>query len=313
MFPQHMVGPTQIVLNMTNRCNQRCRYCFNSSTVEEIAAELTDDEVDGIVAYFIDDLRPHNVCFTGGEPLLRKDLVVRSVAALADAGIRTNLLTNGLLLDAATLADLVAAGIGEIQVSLDGPDADTHEAMRGPRTFAGAIGALEALRDSGYGNYLACMTLSSHNWNRVAEMIELMRVLRSPVLHLRPWLPFGRAARYASRVRMSPAQARSVRRIVREHEAARDPVQILFADPLSQIYALKQGQPMFGMEISSRGDFVLSPYIKRSFGNVREQSIDRAWRAGWWGEAQKRMTLDLLDEVLYGADPAAPAPFAEAK
>ena len=180
------------------------------------------------------------------------------------------------------LARLVAAGVAEIQVSLDGPDAESHGRTRGQGTFRGAVAALRRMRTAGYDRYGVCMTLTSGNWDRVEDMIAFLEDREVPVLHLRPWLRVGRASGPAADLAMTPLQARAVRRLL----SARDPqcpfARILYPDPLSQLYALHGGETMFHMEIAANGDLLASPYLQEPLGNIRTRAIHEYWREGWW-------------------------------
>jgi cyclic pyranopterin phosphate synthase len=112
---------TDLRVSLTDRCNLRCTYCMPPEGLDWLPAPevLTGDEVSRLVRIGVEQLGIREVRFTGGEPLLRRDLVT-IVAATASLTPRPDisLTTNGIGLDrrAAALRD---AGLDRINVSLD--------------------------------------------------------------------------------------------------------------------------------------------------------------------------------------------------
>jgi MoaA/NifB/PqqE/SkfB family radical SAM enzyme len=113
------------------------------------------------------------VTFSGGEPLLRKDIgeLVRHCKGL---GITTFISTNGTLLPRRIHeVDIV----DRITISLDG-GAEVHDAVRGEGSFAEAVAAVKLCRERGIATGLTC-TLSKHNLHCVDEVLELTRSLET--------------------------------------------------------------------------------------------------------------------------------------
>jgi GTP 3',8-cyclase len=112
---------TDLRVSLTDRCNLRCAYCMPPEGLEWLAKPevLTGDEVVRLVRIGVELLGIREVRFTGGEPLLRRDLV-RIVAATAGLSPRPeiSLTSNGIGL-ARLAGPLKAAGLDRINVSLD--------------------------------------------------------------------------------------------------------------------------------------------------------------------------------------------------
>jgi GTP 3',8-cyclase len=112
-------------ISVTDRCNFRCQYCMPAEGLPwlERDALLTYEEITRLVA-LLSAMGVHDVRLTGGEPLVRKELwrLVESLSAL-DGVHDLSLTTNGYLLDR-QVADLAAAGLRRINVSLDALAAD---------------------------------------------------------------------------------------------------------------------------------------------------------------------------------------------
>ena len=121
--------PLALLAELTHRCPLRCPYCSNPLELVRASAELdtaTWSRVFGEAA----GLGVLQVHFSGGEPLVRRDLV-ELVAAAAKAGLYVNLITSGIRLDADRLARLVAAGLEHVQLSLQDSDPGSGDRIAG--------------------------------------------------------------------------------------------------------------------------------------------------------------------------------------
>ena len=107
-------------VSVTDRCNFRCRYCMPAEGMPWIPREeiLSFEEIERLVRLLV-DLGVRDVRLTGGEPLVRREFPALVGRLRAIEGIDDlSLTTNGYLL-AAQAADLVAAGIDRVNVSID--------------------------------------------------------------------------------------------------------------------------------------------------------------------------------------------------
>jgi len=107
-----------VVWNMTRRCNLKCIHCYSNSADIDYPDELTAEEGKKL----IDDLAAFGspvILFSGGEPLMRKDL--SDLAQYArDKGMRAVISTNGTLITKEIAAKLQKVGLSYVGVSLDG-------------------------------------------------------------------------------------------------------------------------------------------------------------------------------------------------
>jgi radical SAM protein with 4Fe4S-binding SPASM domain len=147
--------PLGVVLTLTGRCNLNCDMCLQVEERQGGMPELALDELKGVV----DDLarsfrfKPF-VHLTGGEPLLRRDLL-SLLAYIKERGFSCSLTTNGLLLQGHAQS-LVRLGLDRLHVSLDGP-AEIHDAVRGiPGAFDRTIEGIKALVAARTGLGVSC-------------------------------------------------------------------------------------------------------------------------------------------------------------
>ncbi|MHC4959484.1 MAG: radical SAM protein [Planctomycetota bacterium] len=121
--PRPLLG----TLVVTYRCDLDCAMCDLPRRGDR-QAELGTEEMKGVLDAFY-DLGVLGVGVTGGEPLLRKD-VLEILEHGAKRGMLMHLNTNGSLVTPEMARDLASAGVASVNVSLDGPDAATHDRLR---------------------------------------------------------------------------------------------------------------------------------------------------------------------------------------
>ena len=122
-------------MSLTDRCNLRCSYCMPADGLAWLPTPevLTDAEVVRLIGVAVGLLGVRKIRFTGGEPLLRRGLagIIAGAAALrTDEGgaPELSLTTNGIGLDH-RVGELVAAGLGRVNISLDSLDRERYAAL----------------------------------------------------------------------------------------------------------------------------------------------------------------------------------------
>jgi len=194
--------PLALLAELTHRCPLRCPYCSNPLDLSRASAELDTVTWKRVLseAAALGVLQVH---FSGGEPLVRRDLA-ELVRPAAGVGLYGNLITSGIRLDADRLASLVEAGLEHIQLSVQ--DSDIAAGDR----IAGLAGAQEAKRRAARLVREAGLPLTVNavvhrqNLDRLGEIIELAIELgadRLEVAHVQyyGWALRNRAALLPSR------------------------------------------------------------------------------------------------------------------
>jgi len=142
---------TDLRVSLTDRCNLRCTYCMPPEGLEWLPKPelLTADEIVRLVRIGVERLGITEVRYTGGEPLLRRELVdiVARTAALTPRP-QISLTTNGIGLDRLA-APLAAAGLDRVNVSLDTLDRDVFIRLAHRDRLDDVLAGLKAARDAG--------------------------------------------------------------------------------------------------------------------------------------------------------------------
>jgi radical SAM protein with 4Fe4S-binding SPASM domain len=180
-----------VVWNTTRQCNLHCVHCYSKSENKHYSNELTTDQAKN----FVKDIADFGVpvlLFSGGEPLLRKDIF--EIAQLAsDSGIRPVLSTNGTLITETTAQKLKKAGFSYVGVSLDGIGKTNDK-------FRGAEGAFD-LAIKGIRNCFKAevkpglrFTVTKHNYKDVPEIFNFIETEKIPRVCFYHLAYVGRAA-----------------------------------------------------------------------------------------------------------------------
>lgn len=142
-------------VSLTDRCNLRCTYCMPAEGLEWLPTEdtLTTSEVVRLLRIAVDDLGITKVRFTGGEPLLRRDLaeIIASAASLrTDEGVPPDiaLTTNGLGLDR-KLPLLIEAGLQRVNISLDTMDREHYARLTRRDRYEDVRRSIDAVDNAG--------------------------------------------------------------------------------------------------------------------------------------------------------------------
>lgn len=173
-----------VVWNVTRRCNLRCRHCYAGSPGAAPADELSTEE--GLK--LIDDLSSFGspvILFSGGEPLLRKDLPELAAHAKA-CGLRAVISTNGTLITEEWARLYGAIGLSYVGVSLDGMER-THDRFRGVHgSFRQALRGIKICLDRGIKVGVR-FTVTRDNCREIPavfDLIEQEKIPRACFYHL---------------------------------------------------------------------------------------------------------------------------------
>lgn len=154
------------------------------------------------------------IAITGGEPLLRPDLV-ECGKILRNKGLRWGIVTNGMLYDEAMHAKLTAAGLSSITVSLDGLEA-THNWLRNhPESFQRALRALRLIARTPGLAYDVVTCVHQRNFSELPQLKELL--IENGIRNWRLFTisPIGRAA-HNDELQLSRTQVEQVMQFIAE-------------------------------------------------------------------------------------------------
>lgn len=191
--PAGTVALRNVYLHVTKACNLRCTYCYFTAS-KPLPGEMIGAELAPLWPQLA-ALRPAKVVFTGGEPLLRPDLLnlLRGLrAADPKHHIARCLNTNGHLVTPQLAQQLVGLA-DEVRVSIDAL-AERNDALRGPGNFAAALNALDCLHALGF-EPKALVTVTSRSLPDLENLLCLLASRGITRVNLNGLRLIGRARR----------------------------------------------------------------------------------------------------------------------
>jgi heme b synthase len=179
-----------VAWELTRSCNLACVHCRASAERGPFPNELTTQECLQVMDEIISFSKPV-IILTGGEPLLRTDIF-----DLAKYGsskeLRMVMATNGTLFTQEIVHKLKTSGIQRISISLDGPDAKTHDAFRKVKgSFEGSLQGIEMAKKGGL-EFQINTTITQVNLRLVPEILNLAVTLGAVAHHIFLLVPTGR-------------------------------------------------------------------------------------------------------------------------
>jgi len=221
-----MDRPFGLLAELTHRCPLHCAYCSNPLAGVTTAGELGTPAWTSV----FDQARALGVMqlhLSGGEPLLRRDLR-ELVARGRQLGLYVNLVTSGVGLDNVRAAELAAAGLDHVQLSVQDSNVAAADAMAGSRVTAVKLRAAQAI----VGNGMALtvnVVLHRHNIDRIPQLVELAVGLGADRLELANTQYYGSALRNRASLLPGRSQLAAAEAAVAKARASyRDSIQIVY-------------------------------------------------------------------------------------
>nr|WP_069803493.1 pyrroloquinoline quinone biosynthesis protein PqqE [Thermogemmatispora onikobensis] len=230
--PGHMLRPFGLLAELTYRCPLHCPYCSNPTQLfpDQRQPELTTAEWQRVISEAA-ALGVLHLLFSGGEPLLRRDLPVLVASARA-AGLYTNLITSALGLTRRRLQELQEAGLDSIQISIQADEAALADGIAGcPGAHERKLEAVRLVNACGLPLTLN-MVLHRGNIERLPAMIALAEQLGAQRLELANTQYLGWAFSNKAALLPTKAQVQQAERIARAaQERLRGRMEIIYIWP----------------------------------------------------------------------------------
>jgi pyrroloquinoline quinone biosynthesis protein E len=209
-------SPLGLLAELTYGCPLHCPYCSNPLDLAAYSDELTTAEWQRVLAE-ASELGVLQVHLSGGEPLLRRDLVP-IVAAARALGLYTNLITSALGLSARRAGQLREAGLDHVQISVQASEAARSDRIAGLPSFERKLTAARLVKKMGWPLTLN-VVLHRGNIDRIDAILELAEILQADRVELANTQYYGWAARNRAGLLPSRDQLGRAEAVVR---AARD-------------------------------------------------------------------------------------------
>jgi len=280
-FKQGLGAPICLTWELTYACNLACVHCLSSSGVRD-PRELSTGEAMAL----IDEMAAMQIFYVnigGGEPMIRGDffdIIDHCVAS----GVGVKFSTNGTRLTLDKAKRLAASPMVDVQISLDGADAATNDAVRGEGSWAASIAAMDNLVEAGFGEFKISVVMTRHNIPQIDQLHSLAEHYGAQ-LRLTRFRPSGRGADSWEALHPTQAQQRELYAWLLEHPM------VLTGDSFFHLSAL--GNSLEGLNLCGAGrvvclidpigDVYACPFVIHDeflAGNIRDEgSFKTIWQS----------------------------------
>lgn len=194
--------PLSLLLELTHRCPLSCVYCSNPLELVKESRELDTDTWLRVIDQAA-DLGVLQMHFSGGEPLLRRDLMTL-IERATERQMFTNLITSGVGLTRDTLDRLVALDLGSFQLSFQGSDEAMVRTAAGGPFWKKKMEVAAQVRDAGLTLSLNAV-LHRLNLHQAGDLVDLAASLGADRIELANTQYYGWAL--ANRDQLLPTRA----------------------------------------------------------------------------------------------------------
>lgn len=293
-------GPYQLSLDITNNCNYRCLHCYNSSGENNTAnCEMTDTQIINLIKE-IAEIKPFGICFCGGEPLLKLELILKCSDILYEGGVKNiSMVSNGYFMTEEVVKRLKEHHVSHIQISLDGANSETcFDLRQNNKAFEKAINALKIVTEAGNLSPSVAFCPTKNNIEQFEEVCDICESIGVSTLRVQPLMIIGRANKNLEKIIPSNLQYIELVRKIRKMQikyATKD-LYIEYGDPLNHIFVAKEKKfnfTSYSFSIRADGSIAVSPYLPITVGNVKRHSIKEYWNANFY----KVWNLDVVQKL----------------
>lgn len=178
--------PMEILLEITNKCNLRCKMCWlwgeHGVGDRYSGLELNRNEIFELIDE-LSNFKP-TLTITGGEPFVRSDLI-DILRYIKSNRMKVRILTNGTLLDDKKIQELCEIKVDEVVFSIDGPES-IHDSIRGRGTFRKVSENIRKLAkyrmESNKPKITTNTTITKLLVGRLKETVDAIRIYTSDVV-----------------------------------------------------------------------------------------------------------------------------------
>ncbi|MDA8197656.1 MAG: mycofactocin radical SAM maturase [Actinomycetota bacterium] len=273
-----LASPICLTWELTYGCNLKCVHCLSSSGKRR-ADELTTKECKSLIDRFR-DMSIFYVNIGGGEPMIRRDFFeIIEYATQNRVGVKFS--TNGSRIDKEAATRLAAMDYLDVQISIDGHDRETNDAIRGAGSFDMAIEALSNLRDANFKTPKISVVATRQSVEHLDDLDSIAKEYGAQ-LRITRLRPSGRGVDSYGYLNPTSSQQRTL------YEWLSRRSDVLTGDSFFHLSPL--GEPLDGLNICGAGRVVClvdpvgevyaCPFtIDENFkaGNIREMDFEEIW------------------------------------
>lgn len=300
-----MISPYVVTIDVTYKCTYRCLHCYNFSGENYLEKkELSDEKLFSIIMD-VGKLLPNAICFCGGEPLLRKEVIFQAASELRKISdsMSINMVSNGELITEETAESIISSGFSMVQISIDGSNAISHDWLRNHKgAFDQAVRAIKLLNQKrtelNNSSFVLAIAFApnKNNAKEIIETIDLAESLGANIFRIQPLMLIGRAKHKLGKYVMSNneyqhfVQAVSNRTI---KNIVENKMLIEYGDPIDHLLNDNFEKSPY-LSINAFGEITVSPYLPITVGKIEDISIDEYIKKGIFSKMWQNEFINYL-------------------
>ena len=285
-----------LFLEMTIKCNAHCLHCGSNCGELKEENPLSDHEILQTLIKLKDEIKKDElplpfISVTGGEPLMRKDMIslMKTIHAL---GYSWGMTSNGTLIDQDTAYALKDAGMYSIGLSLDGLE-KSHEWFRNsPESFLKTWNAFDYLTKAGISSVMITSVIHKKNIGELDALYELMKEKGVKLWRIINIEPIGRALEHPELL-LDGRGYKQLLDFIAEHQEDHDMNIIYSCNHYAGLYYERRIRNWYfacnagttTASIQYDGKITACLDIERRpelvFGNIRKDNLYSVWKTGF--------------------------------
>ncbi|MCX7635058.1 MAG: radical SAM protein, partial [Syntrophales bacterium] len=282
-------SPGHHVWEVTAACNLRCIHCHAASGNPD-PHELDTDQGKRLIDEMAAMEEFRTLIFTGGEPLVRKD-IYELLRHAQRAGFANIIATNGTLIDEETAFKLKDHGVVCHAISVDAADPEVHNFIRNkPDAFDLALRAIEATKKAGILLQINT-TAMEYNMAHLGALVDFVEKQDAGIMLMYQLVAVGRGEKIKNATLKKSANRRLSELIVNKQRNVKTVIEpvagpqywphMLKAKGFDHGWRLKLAEKVFHgcaagrgfVYVKANGDVWPCPFVEVSGGNIREHSF----------------------------------------
>ncbi len=194
---KQFLGRKMVSFELTNKCNLNCIHCCMDASPYNDEYILSTEEIFNAIDKTI-SWEPDIIMLSGGEPLVRSDLMEILKYLYNHFNKKVTLSTNGTLINDINAA-IISKCVHQVDMSIDGVDEKSSALIRGPGVFKKVINAVKILQKFGMKNITLSMSIGDRNADLEEQFIILNKNLGTTPI-VRVFAPVGRGRKNISKI-----------------------------------------------------------------------------------------------------------------
>ena len=207
--------PLWLLAELTYRCPLQCPYCSNPVDIARYADELSTADWFRVLQQ-ARNMGATQLGFSGGEPLVRKDLE-DLIAEARRLGYYSNLITSGVGMDDERVRAFKQAGLDHIQISFQASNEELNNYIAGTRSFAHKTAMARSVKKHGYPMVLN-IVLHRHNIDQIRDILDMTVELQADYVELASTQYYGWSRINVDQLLPTREQLQNAEAVAREYQ-----------------------------------------------------------------------------------------------